>query len=254
MFLGKVGVIGTYLILTLYLFGDLAIYSATVPKSLMNVLCESPNTTDITSNLPCYSGHFDDFSRQTVYRICVGLFATFCLPMVLIGMTKTKYIQLATTVSRWTAFSLMILLASLQLLQDGPQASPPAANFHGFGSLFGVSIYAFMCHHSIPGLITPIKDKTYFNYKMVYVYGVIFLFYCTLSVTGSFAFHTVQDVYTLNFLHDDKTSLFYTIIDYFLALFPVFTLTSSYIIVAITLTNNLRVLVSLLKPSTTRFD
>lgn len=38
MFLGKAGVLFTYLVLTLYLFGDLAIYSTTVPKSLMNVI------------------------------------------------------------------------------------------------------------------------------------------------------------------------------------------------------------------------
>lgn len=38
MFLGKAGVMFTYLVLALYLFGDLAIYSATVPKSLMNVI------------------------------------------------------------------------------------------------------------------------------------------------------------------------------------------------------------------------
>jgi hypothetical protein len=55
----------------------------------------------------------------------------------------------------------------------------------------------------------------------------------------------VQDVYTLNFFHDDQTSFFYAIIDYFLALFPVFTLTSSYIIVAITLGNNIKVLLAM---------
>ena len=247
--LGRLGVIGTYIVLTLYLFGDLAIYSTTVPKSLMNVLCESPNATNITSDLPCYADSFNNFTRMTVYRVCVVIFACFCLPLVLIGMTKTKYIQLATTVSRWTAFSLMIILASIQLIHEGPQASPPAINANGFGSLFGVAIYAFMCHHSIPGLVTPIENKNYFSYKLIYVYGVIFAFYCTLSVTGSFAFHTVQDVYTLNFLHDDKTSFIYSIIDYFLALFPVFTLTSSYIIVAITLSNNLRVLVSMFRSS-----
>jgi len=77
--------------------------------------------------------------------------------MVLIGMTKMKALQLATTLSRWLAFLLMITLASIQLAQDGPKASPPLANVGGFGSLFGVAVYAFMCHHSIPGLVTPIR-------------------------------------------------------------------------------------------------
>lgn len=56
-----------------------------------------------------------------------------------------------------------------------------------------------------------------------------------------------MDVYTLNFFHDDQTgSIFYVFVDYFLALFPVFTLTSSYIIVAITLTNNVKVLLKMI--------
>lgn len=71
-----------------------------------------------------------------------------------------------------------------------------------------------------------------------------------LSMTGSFAFEHVMDVYTLNFLHDDKTSFIYSIMDYFLALFPVFTLTSSYIIVAITLSNNVRVLIKMIQSAT----
>ncbi len=56
-----------------------------------------------------------------------------------------------------------------------------------------------------------------------------------------------MDVYTLNFLHDEQTGgLLLALCDYFLALFPVFTLTSSYIIVAITLSNNVRVLARML--------
>jgi hypothetical protein len=72
----------------------------------------------------------------------------------------------------------MIALASIQLFQNGKQASPPAADFHGFGSLFGVAVritvfhtsvnlssqvYAFMCHHSIPGLITPMRLCIFIN-------------------------------------------------------------------------------------------
>lgn len=38
MFLGRKRVLFTYFALTVYLFGDLAIYSATVPKSLMNII------------------------------------------------------------------------------------------------------------------------------------------------------------------------------------------------------------------------
>ncbi|KAH7732270.1 Amino acid transporter [Aphelenchoides avenae] len=252
MFLGKAGIVFTYLALSLYLFGDLAIYSTTVPKSLMNVICATVNASAHPNTTSCYEHWPEALSRHNVYLLCVVAFLCTCLPMVYIGMTKTKLLQLATTVARWMAFSLMIIMATVQLIQNGPQASPPAANFGGFGSLFGVAVYAFMCHHSLPGLITPMEKKSHVSHKLTFVYAGIFLFYCTLSITGSFTFSHVQDVYTLNFLHDDQRSFFYAISDYFLALFPVFTLTSSYIIVAISLSNNVKVLLSMIKGTVQR--
>ncbi|KIH59754.1 hypothetical protein ANCDUO_10004 [Ancylostoma duodenale] len=147
MFLGRGGVIFSYLALDIYLFGDLAIYSTTVSKSMMNMICATVNTSTVLSADPC----------REIYRLCVILFVMVCTPMVIIGITKTKYLQLATTLSRWSAFTLMILLASTQMMANGAATIPPAANIHGFGSLFGVAVYAFMCHHSIPSLVTPMR-------------------------------------------------------------------------------------------------
>lgn len=249
MFLTKTWLIVSYISLNVYLFGDLAIYSTTVPKSLMNLICGSINATIVKPTDPCRASWPEMFDRMTVYRICVVCFILTCLPMIIAGITKTKYIQLCTTVSRWTAFILMITLASAQLLSDGVAAHPPAANFHGFGSLFGVTVYAFMCHHSLPALITPMSSKINIFGMMWLVYLVVGFFYFTLSITGSFAFLHVQDLYTLNFLHDKNTTFFYSICDVFLALFPVLTLTTNYPIVAITLTNNLKVVKDLIMPA-----
>ncbi|KJH46922.1 hypothetical protein DICVIV_07002 [Dictyocaulus viviparus] len=245
MFLGRAGVIFSYFALNVYLFGDLAIYSTTVPKSLMNIICftSTPENTSFTppSNL-CRNNWPSFFDRFTVYRLCVILFILLCVPMIIIGITKTKYLQLTTTITRWSAFILMIFLASAQMTTNGIAAIPRAVNVHGFGSLFGVAVYAFMCHHSLPSLITPMSSKSGVFAKLSCVYLLIIAFYFTLSLTGSFAFAQIQDVYTLNFLHDDLTSAFYFICDHFLALFPVFTLTTNYPIVGITLVNNMRVL------------
>uniref|UniRef100_A0A7I4Z296 Aa_trans domain-containing protein n=1 Tax=Haemonchus contortus TaxID=6289 RepID=A0A7I4Z296_HAECO len=242
MFLGRSGVIFSYLALSIYLFGDLAIYSTTVPKSLMNVICAPINTSSVMPTDPCREGWPEFFHRFTVYRLCVVLFVTICTPMVIIGVAKTKYLQLATSFSRWSAFILMIALATAQMVSSGAAVTPTPVNIHGFGSLFGTAVYAFMCHHSIPALITPMRSKTGLFFKLSGIYLLVLAFYFTLSITGAFAFAHVQDVYTLNFLHDEMTSVFYFIVDYFLALFPVFTLTTNYPIVGTTLINNIRVL------------
>ncbi|VDM60090.1 unnamed protein product [Angiostrongylus costaricensis] len=204
MFLGRCGVVFSHLALNIYLFGDLTIYSTTVPKSLMNIICAPVNTSTVLPSDNCRDNWPAFFSR-------------------------------------FMAFILMIVLASAQMITNGVPGTPPAVNVHGFGSLFGVAVYAFMCHHSLPSLITPMSSKSGVFAKLLCVYVLVISFYFTLSLTGSFAFANVQDVYTLNFLHDDFTSLFYFICDHFLAMFPVFTLTTNYPIVGITLINNMRV-------------
>ncbi|PAV74192.1 hypothetical protein WR25_08758 [Diploscapter pachys] len=254
MFLSKWGLIFSYISLNVYLFGDLAIYSTTVPKSFMNLLCSHVNSSSVKSSDPCQDWMPSLMTRFMVYRLCVLGFIGICLPMVLAGITKTKYIQLATTVSRWTAFGLMIVLASMQLITDGAAGHPPAADIHSFSSLFGAAVYAFMCHHSLPSLVTPMTSKDSIFTRLMGVYVVVALFYYTLSLTGSFAFDHVLDVYTLNFLHDEHKDMLFTVIDTFLALFPVFTLTTNYPIVAITLINNLNVLRDLLIPNNGRIE
>lgn len=87
------------------------------------------------------------------------------------------------------------------------------------------------------------RNKRGISIGLLAVYIVVLIFYIALSLTGAFAFQHVFDVYTLNFLHDETSaSLFYAILNHFLTLFPVFTLTTNYPIVANTLNNNLTVL------------
>lgn len=162
---------------------------------MLILLSVSPNTTPLESNKnrnfsatinastvkssdPCHESWPEILTRMTVYRFFVIIFVVVvCLPMVIAGITKTRHIQIMTTLSRWagelitsiqyniyiynlktiSAFILMISLATMQLSSDGAAAHPPAYNFHGFGSLFGCAVYAFMCHHSIPSLITPMR-------------------------------------------------------------------------------------------------
>lgn len=62
----------------------------------------SVNATVMTGSDPCRDSWPVFFDRFNVYRICVILFVLFVTPLVLIGITKTKYLQLATTISRWS--------------------------------------------------------------------------------------------------------------------------------------------------------
>jgi amino acid permease len=141
----------------------------------------------------------------------------------------------------------MITLALIRLADGRGQGHPVLANFDGIPSLFGICIYSFMCHHSLPSLVTPIKNKSKLTTLFASDYLLILCFYALLAFTGIFAFDKVKDLYTLNFepnrcgeVKDPITTV--VPIQYILTLFPVFTLSTNFPIIGVTLRNNLQTL------------
>lgn len=126
------------------------------------------------------------------------------------------------------------------LIGRGAQGHPPAFDVTGMPTLFGACVYSFMCHHSLPGLISPIRGKSRLGLHLSFDYALITIFYLLLAFTGAFAFAHLSDLYTLNFVPTDNDNILLEIVEYFLALFPVFTLSTSFPIIAITLRNNLQ--------------
>lgn len=152
-------------------------------------------------------------------------------------------------VMRWAAFIAMIALAVKKIHENSQDPSQKVtiklADIESVPNFFGVCIYAFMCHHSLPSIITPMRRKE--NYKRIFIttYSCIMVFYLLLSSTAVFAFgNKLDDFYTLNFAPStyDKSrdSVVILIVDYYLALFPVFTISASFPIIGITLRNNLK--------------
>lgn len=135
----------------------------------------------------------------------------------------------------------MILFALKVIFTSGAKGNRVGFNIKGLPSLFGACVYSFMCHHSLPGLLAPLRDKTMVARILSFNFILICMFYIVLAETGVFAFERVQDIYTLNFLpYEIINNDFLVAIDYFLSLFPVFTLSASFPIIAITLKRNLQ--------------
>ena len=145
----------------------------------------------------------------------------------------------------------MIVLTSIRLGRHQGEGHPVVARFEGIPTLFGVCVYSFMCHHSLPSMVTPINNKSRLNLIVGGDYLLILCFYVLLSFTGVFSFSNLQDLYTLNFLCDSSEHPITTVkfLQYFLALFPVFTLSSNFPIIGVTLKNNLRTLGHLFRNS-----
>lgn len=136
----------------------------------------------------------------------------------------------------------MIILATLRLISPTQKhGNTPVANFIAIPQLIGASIYAFMCHHSIPSVISPIKNKNKILLKVASNFLFVYTLYMFLCMTGVFAFPKINELYTINFTPSQDARLFYKLIDSILILFPVLTISISFPVIAITLRNNLQV-------------
>lgn len=140
------------------------------------------------------------------------------------------------------AIIAMIVLAIKRLLTSTiTHGEPKVAIIDDTPKLIGASIYAFMCHHSIPSVITPIQNKNKILLKVALNFLVIYTLYLCLCMTGIFAFPNIEELYTTNFLPPKDAGFLYRVIDTILVLFPVLTVSISFPIIAITLRNNIQV-------------
>ena len=141
-------------------------------------------------------------SRGLAYRLYGLLVLVSLVPFAFFDVSKTKYMQILTTLFRWGAFATMITLAAVALIQGRGKGHPRQAVVAGLPNLFGVCVYSFMCHHSLPTLITPVSDKRHVYRVILATYALILAFYLLLSFTGAYTFADLQDIYTLNFQSD----------------------------------------------------
>ncbi|KAM4843386.1 transmembrane protein 104 isoform 2-T2 [Thomomys bottae] len=245
MFFNKVGVNLFYFCIIIYLYGDLAIYATAVPLSLMQVTCAAGNDScdvekDSKSNDTdlCWG----PLRRIDAYRIYLAIFTLFLGPFTFFDVQKTKYLQILTSLMRWIAFAIMIVLALVRIGKGQGEGHPPLADLSGIRNLFGVCVYSFMCQHSLPSLITPVSSKRHLTRLVFLDYVLILAFYGLLSFTAIFCFRgdSFLDMYTLNFARCDIVRL--AAIRFFLGLFPVFTISTNFPIIAVTLRNNWKTL------------
>ncbi|KOC60132.1 Transmembrane protein 104 like protein [Habropoda laboriosa] len=251
LFFNKFGATLFYLCFAIYLYGDLSIYGAAVAKTLADVACTyQPANYTCNDTIPDTETCWEKFAlnRLDAYRLFLTTFVFLLGPFVFFNIQKTKYLQLLTSAMRWLAFTIMIVYALKNLFIHGAQGKPPAANIIGIPTLFGACIYSFMCHHSLPALVAPIANKSTLTRSLALDYILIASFYLLLALTGAFAFQHLDDLYTLDFSPrgsgdcSKSSNIFIILMEYFLALFPVFTLSTSFPIIAITLRNNLQLL------------
>jgi len=124
----------------------------------------------------------------------------------------------------------------------------------GFPDVFGAAVYAFIVHHSLPSIVTPMENKARVHLVMLLDNVTVLVTYVMLCWTAVWAFGaataetcaptpgppcSIQSPYTFNFASYDVHP-----IGVFLVLYPIFTLSSNFPMIVITLRNNLMQLIT----------
>lgn len=220
MFLGTAGSTFFYTVLCLYLYGDLAIYAVSVATTLEKATSAS---------------------HQISYYSFLWGFVMFIGPFCFFNFQKTTYLQLFTMVMRNTAMVLMILLTVLDIAKGHfvPWDQLTLWDAEKSKELIGMTVFTFMCHHSIPSVIIPLADKgktlkvVLVDYIIVLLYSSVMVFTAVINKPAS----QINPLYSLNF-SDHPVGM----VAKFLSLYPVFTLSSNFPLICITLRNNLMAL------------
>ncbi|XP_078367593.1 transmembrane protein 104 homolog isoform X2 [Oculina patagonica] len=217
MFLGGAGSTFFYAVLCLYLYGDLAIYAVSVATTLEKAV---------------------GASHQLSYYSFLWGFIMFIGPFCFFNFQKTTYLQLFTMVMRNSAMVLMIVLTLLDIANGHrvPTDQLILWDTAKAKELIGMAVFAFMCHHSLPSIILPLADKRR-TLRVILVDYIIVLLYCSTIVFSAVLnkpASAISQLYTLNFSEHSVT-----VLAKFLSIYPVFTLSSNFPLICITLRNNL---------------
>jgi hypothetical protein len=167
--------------LIVYLTGTMATYSALVASTFKHLI------TDTIANV-------DSYYIFMVVTVCIGA------PLSFGNFQNTKYIQIVICAARMSVYIIMVVTTATYFFQgdadDNKSSENPHPkdfdtyymNFSGISSLYGNIVFTFMTHHSLPGLLSPIRPERHI--KGVLAYSLMFCAtaYIILCSFGMLAF------------------------------------------------------------------
>ena len=171
-FFNKAGQILAYLCLIMYTLGTLCVYAVTVASSL----------STFRSTM---------FGFRSYYVI-LTVFAVVVLPFCFGNFQNTKYLQITVMVFRFLCFVCMIW-ASVAHIARGKGADSHLVvendvKMPGLPWMLGNAICTFMMHHSIPGLVKPVRPQLSIKSAMLVGSCMGLFAYLSLCLTAVFAF------------------------------------------------------------------
>ena len=234
-FFSKVGITLSYGAICLYLYGSISIHLTAIAKSATSIVCNDTNCFVGNDSAPCKT--IRNLSVLHTYRVMVTVCLIICSPFIFLSLTKSKILQLCTTLLRWFALISMIVLALLRIGKGEGNDTPNLLVFSKVSNFIGIALYVFLVQISIPNVITPVTNKTRLNLSMILTFSCVTLVTAFILITSIYAFdpNEIQDLYTFNFNHP-------VFFKYLFQLFPIYSSAACIPILGVTLRENLKTL------------
>ncbi|GMH77050.1 hypothetical protein TL16_g07278 [Triparma laevis f. inornata] len=194
------------------------------------------------------------------YIIYVFLFASIVVPLTCMELKEQVGVQVFLSLCRFVMVVIMVGSVSYAMNSESAQFDDQTGghgaalvNWKGLYKMLPIAVYANIFHHSIPGLSSPVKDKS----KLSMIFGSTFAFgmvaygliggvvawYFGDSIDQSanlnwVGYHAGTGVQTSdgNWIHK---SFFTSLIAYFVVVFPATDVVSAFPLNGITLGNSL---------------
>jgi len=228
LFFGRGGFYFFQVTVMVYFFGCIWGYGSVVASSLTSVIpmpflpsYKSSGATSWVCQDPC-GGSYGQYCVDSYWIwICVTL--VFSTVMIFFNLSEQKVLQAIFTVCRFLVIGVVILVALISLFigpfdSQDPATSPPYPWYKlkmwdfdllSVGGLFSSVTFCQVCHHSIPGIVQPLRQQDHPKLKTAFyvTYLCIFLVTCLISfICGSFFGAESTDLVTLNFATWDGVS------------------------------------------------
>lgn len=109
------------------------------------------------------------------------IFFVLCIAFSFGDIENSRNLQVTTVIIRFVVIGLMIFGTSFYLVKDGVNHAPVfewSEQVKSLSTNFGNTVFIFIYHHSVPGIIYPIRPQTNLHkmFMIANIVGALFLF------------------------------------------------------------------------------
>lgn len=94
------------------------------------------------------------------YYYGIAVFGTLCIMFSFGDIENSKNLQVFSVIMRFVVIAMMYGGTIFYLAKDGPETQPVfnwETQLKSLATVFGNTVFIFIYHHSVPGIIYPIR-------------------------------------------------------------------------------------------------